>query len=748
MKKLLFIVFLFGCFAAIAQQSGKVDVYIKVINSQKQAVTYLPISFTDTESGKIQENYTDSKGKVQFIGLRTKKYLISFKDAPDYLSIDIPIRSMGYVTKTITYNPPASTKRKDQLAPDTVYQNIRVNAYPTEFESIVYISIFDANMRPVRRLPVRLYCEKTNKMYIDTTDGGGKAAYRIPFGQQYDVGIADFDKFNVFKLPNKPVRYNRKIQYQPTNIKETILNDTITQEFRERPKATSARALVYLKIYDLSKNSLEGENIYFNKSGSSIVYTTTTDRNGVAYILLPKGDKYILSLEYERDIDEFDYPLRQGFHKSEVEFNYIGTKTVEDHYAKTKRDRNGFLTEFLESKVERISFDPSIVEKTENGFNVNFPRENISSPTFADNRVYVGGGYYTQNFYSLDATSGRFQWGLSLGDNGPSSAVYYDGVIVMITQSCTLYAIDALAGTLLWSKWLGPNMYSTPTVADGKVFAVYPDEVRNHIQTNREPYVLVAFDVRTGDINWQSRIDSEVLASPVFYNESVYLTSMNGSLYRFNNNDGKKESHLKAIGAISPPTVFDDNLYVNIRKKEDKNMQDTWLYQRLSLKPVKKFAALSGKVHFKHAHDLSAIRLMSYDGSRITHFKGKNYNVVGGNLICSHPQTGKIIWKKNLGTPMVIEDIESPVAGLPIVAGNKIIVSLSNGDIKIFNSLNGSLIKSYNTKATLFSQAVVHDGWIYNGSENGKMISINTGMKELTGWSMWSFNSEHNPVVK
>ena len=53
----------------MSQQIDQVDVYINVVNSQKQAVTYLPLSVTDAKTGKILEYYTNSKGKVQFAGM-------------------------------------------------------------------------------------------------------------------------------------------------------------------------------------------------------------------------------------------------------------------------------------------------------------------------------------------------------------------------------------------------------------------------------------------------------------------------------------------------------------------------------------------------------------------------------------------------------------------------------------------------------------------------------------------------------
>ncbi|MBK6965767.1 MAG: PQQ-binding-like beta-propeller repeat protein [Bacteroidales bacterium] len=130
-------------------------------------------------------------------------------------------------------------------------------------------------------------------------------------------------------------------------------------------------------------------------------------------------------------------------------------------------------------------------------------------------------------------------------DNGVSASVCDENFLVITTESCTLYAIDAGTGELAWSKWLGPSLNSTPTVAGGKVYVVYPTQLDQYIietdnpEMIEKPYAIICFELKTGAILWQNRIDSEPLGSPVAYGNSVYITTSKGYLHRLTIQPGR-----------------------------------------------------------------------------------------------------------------------------------------------------------------------------------------------------------------
>lgn len=742
MKRLLFTITVL-CFAfATFGQSGLVDLFVKLTTPSGEPIKYTKVSIVDKSDNQTYIGVTDSKGTVRFDAFRLRSYEINIEGKTGTETLTIPARGMNFVTKTIVYTP--SILQDKSAPPDTIVQQNGRNAAPTQVNALVVIQLSNLANRRLHGEKLRLYCASNHTVYVAETDAAGEAKFLVPNGKSYQLGIHSFDNFQIFNIPAKGgIGMVMPVQFEETDITETLENDTIMQQLSVNVKPTTMRALVDVTIRDLNGNLLETEDIYCNVENSSKVYTAITDNRGNAKLMLPKGDNYILSFKYERNIDLLEYPMSPSFHTTKIQYSYIGSQVVEEHYKNAKRNENGFKNEFLESKVTKIGFDRDLFEKTDFGYQINFDDNTISTPLFANNNMYVGSGYYNTEFYSFEAESGNYRWGLRLSDNGPSSAVYSDGVIIMNTESCTLYAVDAYAGNLLWSKWLGPYLYSTPTVAAGKVIAVYPDDLILPFVKYEGKFVLVAFDIKTGEVVWQNRINEEVLAAPVFYEDAVYVTTLKGTLYQFNEQNGELIAEVADAKAISPPTVFDDKLYVSTRHGDE---QLVTLYNRNGLKKIKDLQQLKGKLFFDDPYEFNILKLMNHNGSRITHYKGKNYNVMNNCLICSEPETGNILWKRCIDNEQN-EDAENLTA-MPVVTNGYVIVPALDGQIHIFDAEYGNFVKKYSIGSQMFSQPVVHNGWIYSGSNNGKVQSVDTGMNQLTGWSMWSLNEAHNPVIK
>src|SRR5262249_54944072 len=154
----------------------------------------------------------------------------------------------------------------------------------------------------------------------------------------------------------------------------------------------------------------------------------------------------------------------------------------------------------------------------------------------------------------------KFVWGMNLDDDGPTSAVCADDIVVFNTESCTIFALDARTGKNLWSHFLGDPLTSTPTIANGMVFTSYPANggggggmgpggLNNYRGRGQKPqrsgdqkkkstdqgkgkgqppqpqgqakqrpgasHVMICLELKTGKIFWQKWIDSDVMSAPV-----------------------------------------------------------------------------------------------------------------------------------------------------------------------------------------------------------------------------------------
>jgi len=745
--QILLFIFLYSVITCSGQGSVKYTLLLKDMHGK--ALSYTNVWLVETETKKKLAKQTDGNGTVVFDIESGKKWTVNFKDIRDHTTIEVPERGKSQQSQMITYVPPELNKQRE--IPDRtgvefeiIKQKITASQRPTRTEAILRIIVREPTGTPVKSLSVDLACIKFKQKFCSKTNNYGEARFLLPVGCTYEIDIDGTESFDHFDIPERAGMILRtQLIYRPTNIEETVENDTVRQELPYNPKPTSTRAYVSVTLKNYEGELLEDEELYYDVVGEKTVYAALTNMYGIARFLLPKGKKYILNFKYERGVEMFDNMNVGKLTKAESEYSYRGSKAIEEFYETTNRDPNGFIIDFMGVEVNKQSIDYDYLEKTEHGYNFNFKSETPTlTPAIGGSRLYMNAGFYTPELYSFDALTGEYQWGLKLAENGISSAVYDDGVIFVNTYSCTLYAINANTGELLWSKWLGPVIYSTPSVANGNVYTAYPNDLGSMSEGSNK-WVLVCFDLKTGDINWQNWMDTEVLSSPVVTDKYVYLTSQAGKLFQFENTSGKKIGERSDM-ALTPPTIVKDKLYVSVKKQSDPTQQEIAIYNANDLTLIKRVPELSAPVLYNYSGDMTSAQRMNYCGCQMTHYKGKNYNVMGNRLICSGPDNGSIIWSKEIP---VKDNKDKEIASMPVIVSDKLLISTTEGKIQIYDPQNGSLVNEYDTQKPLWMQLAVHNGIIYSSTTNGKMVSVNTGDKNMTGWPMWGKDASHNTVV-
>ena len=232
---------------------------------------------------------------------------------------------------------------------------------------------------------------------------------------------------------------------------------------------------------------------------------------------------------------------------------------------------------FRSGHVSTLEFQADRVTPRQDGFAISLPSESpIPTPTVFRERLYVSGGFSSEEYYCFDAQSGDLVWAKQLDDDGPSSAVPYDDSIIFSCESCTLFALNADTGEMKWSHWLGDPLLSMPTVARGYVFAAYPasadettlpavDDGAPAAGTDLRPtHIAACFDARTGEMVWRHWIDSDCMTAPVAADEKVFFNSLAGTVYEFQQADGKLLSALR-LRATSAPAIAGDGLYLTRR---------------------------------------------------------------------------------------------------------------------------------------------------------------------------------------
>ena len=205
-----------------------------------------------------------------------------------------------------------------------------------------------------------------------------------------------------------------------------------------------------------------------------------------------------------------------------------------------------------------VSFNST--DKKFRGWKVVIPGNRpLATPAVVDGRVYVGGGFGSHEFYAFDAATGKKIWEYKTADDGPTAAAVQDGYVAFNTESCEI-EILTVDGKPVWKKWLGDPLMSVPAIGNGKVYQAYPDSKGDH------KYYLACFDLKTGAEQWKKPIASEIITTPVLADDQVYLATLDGTLYCFNQKEGQLV-WTKKQNATSSPVVWRGECYFSKRKE-------------------------------------------------------------------------------------------------------------------------------------------------------------------------------------
>jgi outer membrane protein assembly factor BamB len=275
-------------------------------------------------------------------------------------------------------------------------------------------------------------------------------------------------------------------------------------------------------------------------------------------------------------------------------------------------------------------------------------------------------------------------------------------------------AAALVGGYFAWRKWLWPVVGkwtrwqqasaagAVILVIAGAAYAIYkgtdrPGDVTNTDVSFKEPKVKEKKVVKT--VNWpvygyddaRTRYLPTTEVKPPF--KSSDWSFQAGVLLEFS------------------PIVVGDRLYF-----QDKNA----VFYSLRAK--------TGTVDWKHKiGGLSAASPAYQDGRLFA------VTLEPGDIQAMNPETGKIIWEK---------DLPARSETSPVVSGNKVIVGDEDGTVYAFNAKDGHLVWSIHTGGSVKGGVAIHDGVAFFGNYAGELYAVRTSdgsVKWQTGTQGSSF---------
>jgi hypothetical protein len=121
-----------------------------------------------------------------------------------------------------------------------------------------------------------------------------------------------------------------------------------------------------------------------------------------------------------------------------------------------------------------------------------------------------------------------------------------------------------------------------------------------------------------------------------------------------------------------------------------------------------------------------------------------NFNCMGDQVLCTDAVSGKVAWSLKLEGDMQKEG--GYLAAPPAAAGGQIFLATLKGEVLQLEPAKGTINHRYPVGTPLRFQPTIQDGRIYVGTQDGQVVCIDTGDKQLTGWSTWGGNSAHTGI--
>jgi len=393
----------------------------------------------------------------------------------------------------------------------------------------------------------------------------------------------------------------------------------------------------------------------------------------------------------------------------------------------------------------------------------------------------VSGGFNSHEIFAYTVASGEPLWGRTLSDDGPSNPVCEGELCVFNSESCTTFAVNEKTGDVKWAWWLGDPQTSSPTLANGLVFASYPAAAPYDYKA-RKPgtpggatHALGAFNLRTGKPVWRRWLDGDVMSAPVAVDGFLYVTTFGGTVMKLDQKTGEIIYAIAMRATSSPVVVRDDkreSMFITVRAEERPDETKEALIRtdigevRPTFRANAKFAPyLDGKVQQKTAMAKTAkvddgengfasapatanangakkmvgvesvSTMQRFQGSRALVANDLVVSTMGDEVIAVDSKTGEKKWAHKLVGDTKKEGGHLGTA--PLLAGSDIVVATLAGQVLRLDAKTGALRATYQTGAQIRSQPAVANGWIYVGTEDGRLIAINTNDKTLTGWPTW-----------
>ncbi|MCB0739071.1 MAG: VWA domain-containing protein [Bacteroidetes bacterium] len=313
MRHVLLLGLLSLMFSGTALGQGTLKYTVKVFDQMRAPLKGLPVELEETSTGKKFTVKTDDQGEAYFEISDGKFYFLHVGKMKKLSTVEIPSDGISTGSQTVPYVPEMMVSRENlpdrtKLKLSVTDQSNMANPKPVGQNAVVKIVLKDRSGLKVKNTEVALTCIESSEQYVNKTDNYGVVKFLVPVGYLYHVDVDEVDYYQKVDLPKNFAGYETTLNvvYQPSNVVEKNVGDTIYQSVPKNAKSSATRAFTSIKVRNIKGQMLPNEYVFVRELNGSKVYSGVTDENGLAAFLLPLNQKYMISFQFEPDVDYID----------------------------------------------------------------------------------------------------------------------------------------------------------------------------------------------------------------------------------------------------------------------------------------------------------------------------------------------------------------------------------------------------------------------------------------------------------
>lgn len=285
---------------------------LTVVDNQQKPMSNLPVTLKETSTKEKMNLFTNGSGMVNIELSTGRNWTLSVGKMFNYKILEVPESGNRKSREFMTYDlerwekenrpMPDRSKIEFKIVKQSVYNSTKA----TKSESVVQLVIKRADKTALKNFPVDMTSLKNSSIYKGKTDDLGIARFLLPVGDEYEIDIDGIESFKDMKISSPTGKEHYTFTYEPTDIVEKDVNDTITQILSNIKTGTTARMLYTITVKGNGGLLLADEPVLLRMINSRKIYAARTNKQGEAAFLLPKKKKYLIDLEFQKDINVVD----------------------------------------------------------------------------------------------------------------------------------------------------------------------------------------------------------------------------------------------------------------------------------------------------------------------------------------------------------------------------------------------------------------------------------------------------------